>query len=145
MCPEGSEALSEDVNEWNVFHGCSSWVARRICETDFHIGSAGKNTGALYGGGSYIAESITKSDEYAQVDERDQYAVLLCRCLGGRVRYTDEVSPDAELLTRSCINGPYDSVLGDREKCRGTFREFVSYDSDNLYPEYIIYYTRHYD
>lgn len=138
----GSEPLAEELNEWYLFHGCSDWVAHRICETDFHIGSAGKNTGTLYGGGTYLAESITKCDEYAQVDERDQFCVLLCRGLGGRVRYTDEVTPNPEDLTQGCIEGPFDSVIGDREKCRGTFKEFVFYAADAMYPEYIIYYTR---
>ena len=36
----------------------------------------------------------------------------------------------------------YDSLLGDREKARGTFREFVVYDKDQIYPEYAIIYRR---
>lgn len=142
LCPAGAESLSKECNEWYLFHGCSDRVARHICSTDFHIGSAGKNTGTLYGGGTYFSESITKVDEYAKRNHNGQYCVLLCRCLGGRVLYNDEVTPDAEELTKKCIQGPYDCVLGDREKCRGTYREFVFYDSDDMYPEYIIYYNR---
>ena len=54
----------------------------------------------------------------------------------------------------SCIEGPYDSVCGDREKTRGTYRratpismqdfssglslmrEFVLFDSEDVYVEY---------
>ena len=36
----------------------------------------------------------------------------------------------------------YDSVLGDREMVRGTFKEFVVYDADNVYPAYEIRYRR---
>ena len=35
-------------------------------------------------------------------------------------------------MVRACIEGPYDCILGDREKARGTFREFVFYDSENV-------------
>jgi hypothetical protein len=142
ICPFGAEPLAEACNEFYLFHGCSGHVAESICRTDFKIGLAGKNTGTLYGGGTYFAESITKADEYTQQNERGQYAVLLCRCLGGKVLYTDEVEPDPELLTQSCISGPYDCVVGDREKCRGTYKEFVFYDAEDIYPEYIIFYER---
>ncbi|CAE7198349.1 unnamed protein product, partial [Symbiodinium pilosum] len=101
------------------------------------------STGTLYGRGTYLAESITKADEYAKAAE-GEYAMLLVRALGGRVRYCDEVEPDAEDLTRSCIEGPFDCVLGDRKKCRGTYREFVFFDTENLYPEYIVIYKREY-
>ena len=36
----------------------------------------------------------------------------------------------------------YHSVLGDREKCRGTFREYIVYDNAQVYPEWIIWYQR---
>lgn len=142
ICPTGAEPLSKECNEWYLFHGCNDRAAMQICSTSFHIGSAGKTTGTLYGGGTYFSESITKADEYTERDGHGRHCVLLCRCLGGRFLYNDEVTPDAETLTELCIQGPYDCVLGDREKCRGTYREFVFYDSDDMYPEYIIYYNR---
>ena len=40
------------------------------------------------------------------------------------------------------LYGPYDSVLGDREKCRGTYKEFVIYDADQVYPAYVVKYRR---
>ena len=42
------------------------------------------------------------------------------------------------------MHGEYHSVLGDREKCRGTFREFMVYDNAQIYPEWIIWYRRHF-
>ena len=36
--------------------------------------------------------------------------------------------------------GQYDSVLGDREKCSGTYREFIVFDDDLVYPEFIVKY-----
>ena len=47
---------------------------------------------------------------------------------------------------RSCSRlwsqGENDSVLGDREKGRNTFREFVIYDTDQCYAEYLLWYRR---
>merc|ERR1712045_138493 len=102
---------------------------------------AGSATGTLYGRGTYMAESITKADEYAR-EERGVFTVLLSRVLGGQVRYNDEKTPDPEELTRDCLEGPYDSILGDRTKCSGTYREFVFFDSENTYPEFILKYVR---
>eukprot|EP00419_Tripos_fusus_P081418 CAMPEP_0172940912 /NCGR_PEP_ID=MMETSP1075-20121228/224278_1 /TAXON_ID=2916 /ORGANISM="Ceratium fusus, Strain PA161109" /LENGTH=725 /DNA_ID=CAMNT_0013802321 /DNA_START=22 /DNA_END=2196 /DNA_ORIENTATION=+ len=130
--------IEEQCNEWYVFHGTSPEVAQLICATDFKVRTAGSNTGTLYGRGLYFAESITKADEYAQADKHGHCAVLLCRVLGGRVLYTDEVAPDSDMLANACIEGPYDCVLGDREQCRGTYREFVFFDSEDVYPEYVI-------
>lgn len=106
---------------------------------------AGSSTGTLYGKGLYFAESITKADEYAKPNSEGRYAVLLCRVIGGNVNYTDEVTPDPEALVHSCIEGEYDSVCGDREKTRGTYREFVLFDSEDVYVEYVIEYKRKYE
>lgn len=137
-----ADRLFPECNEWYLFHGTNPMAARSIAENDFKINMAGGNTGTLYGRGAYLAESITKADEYAKPNENGEYAVLLCRALGGRVKYTEEVNPNQEELVRCCIEGPYDCILGDREKCRGTYREFVFYDTENLYAEYIIHYKR---
>mmetsp|Transcript_27342 Transcript_27342/g.63756 ORF Transcript_27342/g.63756 Transcript_27342/m.63756 type:complete len:853 (-) Transcript_27342:50-2608(-) len=138
--------MASEVNEWFLFHGCSEEVAKKICMKDFLMARelVGKNTGTLYGRGTYFAESITKADEYARPNDNGEYTVLFVRALGGRVKYTDEVTPDSEALVTACISGEHDCVLGDREKCRGTFREFVFFDTENLYAEYIIYYKRSY-
>eukprot|EP00929_Paragymnodinium_shiwhaense_P057698 TRINITY_DN28888_c0_g1_i1.p1 TRINITY_DN28888_c0_g1~~TRINITY_DN28888_c0_g1_i1.p1 ORF type:complete len:696 (+),score=118.32 TRINITY_DN28888_c0_g1_i1:70-2088(+) len=136
--------LRDDCNEWYLWHGTNLEVAEKICATDFQVSCAGTNTGTLYGRGLYFAESITKADEYAKANTAGNYAVLLCRVLGGKVLYTDEVSPNPEDLVHQCVEGPYDSVLGDRERIRGTFREFVLFDSEDVYPEYIVEYQRDY-
>jgi len=142
------EPLDQNCNEWLLWHGTSLEGAHSICEEDFKLGDmAGSATGTLYGPGTYFAESSTKSDEYAKeslVDGRRLYTMLLCRVIGGLVKYTDEVEPNAQDLTDACLHGRYDSVIGDREKCRNTFREFVSFSSDVVYPEYIIHYERQY-
>jgi len=136
--------LAPECNEWYLFHGTSAAAAKKICTSDFKLSFAGGNTGTLYGRGLYFAESITKSDEYAKPNADGVYAVLMCRILGGKVKYSDEVSPAVEELVQSVIEGDYDTILGDREKCRGTYREFVIFDTEDVYPEYLIEYKRLY-
>merc|ERR1712151_1378995 len=85
--------------------------------------------------------SVTKADEYSKADENGEFCLLMCRALGGHVKYVEALEPDAESLVRACTEGPYDCILGDRKK-RGTYREFVFYDTENLYVEYIIRYKR---
>jgi len=142
------EPLDESVNEWWLWHGTSIEGARAICEVDFKQKYAGSQTGSLYGKGVYFAESFTKADEYAgqfgegDDTEKDLLVMLLCRVVGGRVNYTSEDTPDPQILAKSVVHGSYDSVLGDREKLKGTFREFIIYNNDQAYPEYIVLYRR---
>lgn len=136
-----ADALEQDINEWYLFHGTSASAATNICSSDFKMRLAGSATGTLYGRGSYLAESITKADEYAR-EEDGMFTVLLCRVLGGRVCYCDERTPDPEQLTKNCTEGDYDCVLGDRKKVAGTYREFIIFDNENVYPEYVLQYTR---
>mmetsp|Transcript_79479 Transcript_79479/g.233613 ORF Transcript_79479/g.233613 Transcript_79479/m.233613 type:complete len:530 (+) Transcript_79479:79-1668(+) len=139
-----ADRLAPELNEWYLFHGTNPKAAQAICSSDFKLSFAGGNTGTLYGRGLYFAESFTKSDEYAKSNESGTYAMLMCRILGGRFKYTDLVSPDVEELVQSVTEGPYDTILGDREKCRGTYREFVIFDTEDVYPEYLIEYQRVY-
>jgi len=137
----GGDRLDPEINEWYLWHGTSESAAHNICTTDFKMRLAGSATGTLYGRGSYLAESITKADEYAK-QENGCYTVLLCRVLGGRVFYTDERTPDPDKCTAACTEGDYDCIIGDREKVSGTYREFVVFDTENVFPEYILKYQR---
>ena len=59
------------------------------------------------------------------------YAMLLCRvCLGEMYRIED-----FDLKGERHVVGvdAYDSLLGDREAKRGTFREFIVYDEAQVY------------
>merc|ERR1712094_158231 len=49
---------------------------------------------------------------------------------------------DPRQCEEACLRGKFHSVLGDRRKCRGTFREFVVFDEDQVYANYILAYTR---
>jgi len=150
--------LTTGINEWRLFHGTSDKLCREICDTNFNLGMAG--TGAtwkaagctkgnpLYGAGVYLAERITKADEYARQpskssDGTDVFSVLLCRAVGGSVLVCAENEIDSESLRRQVLEGPYHSVLGDRVvKLRKPYREVVIYDRDQLYPEFLLTYAR---
>jgi len=140
-----ADRLKPEINEWYLFHGTSAKAAANIVKNDFKLGFAGRNTGTLYGRGIYFAESITKADEYAVPNKAKVYTVLLTRVAGGNINFTDDLNPDPEALVQSCISGPYDAICGDRRKTRGTYREFIFYDTENFYAEYIINYKRVYN
>jgi len=158
--------LDGQVNESWLFHGTTAQSAQGIAENDFRLDLSGSNAGTLYGRGIYLAENATKSDEYGEGPKgpageekemgfegprpppgpppplvRESY-ILLCRSLLGRVNYNDERMPDPDNLQRSCLNGEYHSVLGDRLKLNGTFREIIVYNDDYAYPEYVVKYER---
>jgi len=139
----GLDSLDTEVQECWMWHGTSKGGAHGITSEDFRLKFAGTNVGTLYGRGIYLAEACTKSDEYTQEEDGERY-LLLCRSTLGRINYNDESRPNATQLEDSCLNGRYHTVLGDREKRRGTYREFVVFDNDQVYPEYIVKYRRQY-
>jgi hypothetical protein len=134
--------LRNYVNEWFLFHGTNPDAAESIAKGEFGVNLAGTTTGTLYGKGTYFAESVTKADEYANSKDSDLCCMLLCRVVGGYVLYNDEVTPDAEKLQGQVLSGEYHSILGDREKCRNTYKEYVIFDGDQIYVDYILYYKR---
>lgn len=134
--------VDTSVNEAWFFHGTSALGAEGITSEDFKLDLAGSNAGTLYGRGVYLAECCTKSDEYAGDSSVTKRHLLLCRAVLGNIHYTDKVDNDADALVQSCLSGPYHSVLGDREKARGTYREFIVYDNEAVYPAYILEYRQ---
>lgn len=137
-------------NNFQVFHGTNPSAADAIANEGFKLARAGTFGGSLYGRGVYACESATKADEYSRdehlVQHDDPYcAMLVCRALCARVYYTAEARPDPVLLENMCKFNKFDSVLGDREKARKTYKEWIFYKEQQLYPEYIIRYKRKYD
>jgi len=156
--------LDSQVAECWLFHGTSFDAAAGIAENDFRLDLTGTNAGTLYGKGIYLAENVSKSDEYGEgprgPKEEEQVVrpppgavvapvvrqsvLLVCRSLLGKVLYCDAEKPSPDTIQRSCLgkDAAYDSVLGDRRKIHGTFREFVLYHDDQVYPEFIVVYER---
>eukprot|EP00929_Paragymnodinium_shiwhaense_P092045 TRINITY_DN51923_c0_g1_i1.p1 TRINITY_DN51923_c0_g1~~TRINITY_DN51923_c0_g1_i1.p1 ORF type:complete len:907 (+),score=176.64 TRINITY_DN51923_c0_g1_i1:78-2798(+) len=135
--------LLPNANEFWFFHGTSHVAAEGITTDDFDMTRA--NPSGLFGAGVYFAESVSKSDEYTEgkaVHGEELFPLLLCRVSLGNVYYCDERRPDRRQLEDRCLRGKYHSVLGDRKKASGTFREFIVYDNMNSFPAYIVYYRR---
>jgi hypothetical protein len=140
--PEIFGQLNEDYNEVYLWHGTPVRTALSIAHEDFNINLAGTTHGSMYGRGLYLAESCTKADEYAKDEPgyyKGMFALLLCRvCMG---KFFRTIAKDEQAGDR-ISSGAFDSTLGDRSVSVGTFREFVIYDADQLYPEFVIIYSR---
>eukprot|EP00931_Biecheleriopsis_adriatica_P055973 TRINITY_DN33180_c0_g1_i1.p1 TRINITY_DN33180_c0_g1~~TRINITY_DN33180_c0_g1_i1.p1 ORF type:complete len:630 (+),score=113.82 TRINITY_DN33180_c0_g1_i1:115-2004(+) len=137
------EPLQNSLNEVYLWHGTNVRAALSIAQDDFRIDLAGSGAGTMYGRGAYFGENCTKADEYATDEPGGYYdgvfAMLLCRvCLG---KYYLTLERDTE-AGEKIASGNFDSTVGDRRKKADTFREFVLYDRDAVYPEYIVLYTR---
>lgn len=136
------EALMPEVNETFLWHGTSAQAAESITTSDFQVNLAGTNAGTLYGRGVYFAENASKSDEYTKPDTHNLRYLLLCRTILGRVKYIGTTETDPRACEEACIKGSFHSILGDRKKARGTFREFIVFDEDQVYPNFILAYKR---
>jgi len=136
--------LSASANEFLMFHGTKPEAADSIASNHFDMKFACKT--GLFGAGLYFAESSSKSDEYCSGDAKGWYPMILCRVTLGRINYCDKkdpvTDPGRDKLESSCMRGEFHSVLGDRMKARGTYREFVVYDHYQVYPHFIVWYSR---
>jgi hypothetical protein len=98
------------------------------------------NMGGLYGAGTYFAENSCKSNQYASATtRRGERTLLYSRVLMGdafqtSTQYRERRPP----VKPGGTGGTCDSVLG----AGGTqfHREFIVYDRNQIYPEYIVYY-----
>lgn len=133
--------LDEAANEQWLFHGTTVAAAQGITDSEFRMDLAGSHRGSMYGKAVYLAECSSKADEYSEAGEDGLCRMLLCRATLGSVLVERERHPNAPELELKCRHR-HDSLCGDRWAAVGTFREFVLYDSSQVYPEYIIHYRR---
>jgi len=116
-----------------------------ILKSGFSLDQAGKSTGTMFGYGVYLAESSSKSDEYATDDGGGTYpglrALLVCRCLVGNPLVVTEPGDH----TQAAKSGRFDCVVGDRESKVGTYREFIFNDESQIFPEFTVIYRRQYE
>merc|ERR1719356_2354312 len=141
LAADFAEPLLPEVNEVFLFHGTKEEAAHKITTGNVRINLAGSNAGTLYGRGVYLAENCTKADEYTRPVSGVRH-MLVCRVVLGRVWYSDTKDANPRECENACLRGKYHSILGDRKKCRGTFREFVVFDEEQVYPIYILEYKR---
>lgn len=126
-------------------HGTNPSSAKGILKTGFSLSHSGKSTGTMFGYGVYLAECVSKSDEYARDDNGGTYrglmAMLICRCFIGNPYVVHDAGDHiAAAKAAGC-----DSLVGDREAKVGTYREFIFFDDRQVIPEYAVIYRREYD
>lgn len=135
------------TEEAYLFHGSCPGGALGIGEDGFDMSRVGTNVGTMFGAGAYMAEASSKSDEYATEDPSGlfagKFALLLCRTLLGNMFYITE--SNIPRIEDALATGKFQTVLGDCEAAVDTYREFVVFDEAQIYPEYVIIYTRSFD
>eukprot|EP00439_Symbiodinium_sp_Y106_P075316 s2375_g14.t2 len=140
--PELFAPVDASLNEVYLWHGTHVRAALNIAHEGFDIQTAGLN-GTMYGKGLYFAENSTKADEYARDEPhgfyQDVFAVLLCRVCLGKFHFSEDRFDSTGGMAEA---GTIDSTVGDRTRTANTFREFTAYYPDQVYPEYVIFYSR---
>ncbi|XP_061184897.1 uncharacterized protein LOC133192906 [Saccostrea echinata] len=148
------ERLKKDIiselNEVYLFHGTKSQFVGNIVSKGVDP-KHGSDSG-MFGRGIYCAESSTKADQYADdKDKRGQKGkMFLMRLLLGHMFLTERDKKYKQPPCYNCYKDDcaeanhvrFDSVVGVKQQSGGLFREFVVYDKDQCYPEYLITYTR---
>lgn len=126
-----------------LWHGTSPSAVMGIRERGFRKELAGSHAGTMFGNGIYFAECSSKADEYASPEEKGLYAgccaMILCRVVLGRPATL--LASDHAAVAEALEQG-HDSVIGDRERAAGTYREFVVFSNSAAYPEYAVVYRR---
>jgi hypothetical protein len=141
-----SVELSADVNELFLFHGTSDETAMTIARHGFDERVA--SLGGLYGAGSYFADSSCKSHQYTRRSAAGEHVLLLCRVTMGWPFATSTMHPNQRRPPENPAMGsgkrPFDSIFAESGKAKGGAQfhnEFVVFDRNQAYPEYVIYYN----
>lgn len=145
----GLPDLEARVNEAYLFHGTSPEAATGIVHSGFRIDLAGTASGCAFGKGAYLAEASTKSDEYSKHGDGifgQMYAMLLCRTVLGRTVRVEDFYHHSDVVKKLVdgiiANSTHDCLLGDRESKVGTYREFIVFKREQIYPEFVLLYHR---
>jgi len=160
-----TKLLDPESNEFLFYHGCSASVVDKIQQGGFDERLSSLK--GLFGSGIYLADNATKSLQYthaatcAQVGAVYGASACTCRNKTGVVRsmflvrgvlgtpWVRYVATDQENPMRRPPARPsgllYDSVMGEAKKndtqARLQYREFILYDRQQCYPEYLLEFT----
>lgn len=143
--------LDQDANEMWLWHGTKPEIKDIIPVSGFdeRVASSG-----LFGHGIYFAENFSKSDEYTRPSSDGTCYMFLTRvCMGNICHITEGQSgrkrPPCvrEFVGRCngvCTHPRHHSLLAEKgQNCYlKKYREFIVYDRNQCYPEYLIEYKR---
>ncbi|XP_005112055.1 uncharacterized protein LOC101851461 [Aplysia californica] len=151
-----TELLCHEINEHYLFHGCGDLALADISNNGFDPRVS--NPGML-GRATYFAENPTKSDQYADVKGSRSPVGTKLKMILARVLLGDTFLCGKDFVTNAkrgptLVRPPCKACFKTLCRCRNKkhfdsvmgqgwlFREFVIYDGDVCYPEYIITYVR---
>ena len=152
-CFGDSRVINSACNELWLWHGTKPDTADILAEEGFDERVA-RDTG-LYGAGSYFADCSSKSHQYrgthrgARVEAPEsmregKHCMLLCRVLMGDAFQTTTTHNDRSCPTRKPPCGK-DSIFAEEGVANGgqqTHNEYVVFRSQQVYPEYIVWYSK---
>jgi hypothetical protein len=128
--------LNDKINELFLFHGTKLENAMSIVKNGFDPSMSS----GLYGAGTYCADYSCKSMQYAPEGLNEERCFLVCRVLMGLAYRTKTLLSDIKEPTFDGVR--YDSVFAGEGKAnngRQAHNEFVTYEKDQVYPEYLVY------
>lgn len=139
--------MDEETNCVWLFHLISTEAVDKVTASSFDVDQAGHPGGTLYGRGIYLSECSNQVDELSPGPDKDgMRCMLLCRAALGNALLDDALLPDVVRVVSQCIEGNHHSVQGNRDKHDpSALRDFVVYDKDQVYPEFVLQYRRIYD
>ena len=162
--------LNAKANEYWLFHGCDKEIVPIL--TYLGYDPRVSSLEGMFGGGFYLAENSSKSNQYipcpgcgknsvftskeCQCNDQEslEFSMILYRAVLGDVYVVTEYDPQNFRAEKSWMRRPpykenstdlYDSVMGESMKYGGNklkYREFILYESGQAYPEYVITYRR---
>ena len=142
VCSSGNVARSH-----LLFHGSNKLSGLSIMRSGFTQELIGTNvpsskSSPMFGPGIYLAENASKADEYAHdgPEINGIYAFVISRAVLGDMFIAQEPGD----YSGKVLQDEFDSVLGDRVSAVGTYKEFVFFEEQAIYPEYIVLYKRLY-
>ena len=106
----------------------------------------------MYGAGSYFADAMCKSNQYSfntrsttHTDPKGPHCMLYCRVtMGSAHKVTTKHSERRPIENPATPGAPYDSIFAEKDVANGgrqAHNEFVVFRHDQVYPEYIVWYT----
>lgn len=127
----------QKVNEKRLFHGTSSDAVEAICKHNFSWRLHGKNT-TNYGEGSYFARDASYSHAFAEKNAFGYHEMFVAKVLvGSYTKGHSSYRRPPPKIPSDPVSDLYDSCVDDQSDPS----IFVIFDTDQLYPEYIVKYS----
>eukprot|EP01047_Picozoa_sp_COSAG01_P035313 COSAG01_NODE_2702_length_7228_cov_4.014869_3_plen_259_part_00 len=141
----GQRILDRDINEFGLWHGTKPATADILAESGFDERVASLR--GLYGAGSYFADAMCKSNQYATTtNAQGEHCLLYCRVTMGSAYRTTQTHPKLRRPEENPATPgeAFDSIFAEFNVAnagRQAHNEFVVFRHDQVYPEFIVWYT----